>query len=353
MLAWLQRSRAERSLSTARHERCRQRAAYWHSTASQRSRPSDFRRSRLRISSPRSGLRGASESKQPLGIAVIDHVAMRRWAIEPVNELRRHLVGAERMVGPEQQVLRTEYLVATSKRLVVIAHGVNVKVGDIVADRSRKARRFGDERGGAAIGFDAALQIGQHSAGMCHDEREGRMFVENAAVNEAQRVQAGVVRKPDRQRKAGAVQAGLPERHGRMQVNRHSQSTDMCCSTGRCSAASSILPAMLENSWIPLKPSWVMHRSTSAMARCGFPNPIVPKPTNLPGQAAMMRARSSLIRIAQSSAATPPRTSGPRGSPWLRTDTAMSMASRSRSFASISIILGSAGTRKPAAHSTA
>ena len=41
------------------------------------------------------------ESKQPLGIAVIDHVAMRRWAIEPVKEFRRHLVGAERMVGPK------------------------------------------------------------------------------------------------------------------------------------------------------------------------------------------------------------------------------------------------------------
>src|SRR6516162_2781816 len=89
---------------------------------------------------------GASESKQPLGIAVIDHVAMRRWAIEPVKELRRHLVGAERMVGPEQQMLRTEHLVATGKRLVVIAHGVNIKVGEIVADRSRKTRRFGDER---------------------------------------------------------------------------------------------------------------------------------------------------------------------------------------------------------------
>ena len=41
------------------------------------------------------------ESKQPLGIAVIDHVAMRRWAIEPVKEFRRDLVGAERMVGPK------------------------------------------------------------------------------------------------------------------------------------------------------------------------------------------------------------------------------------------------------------
>ena len=130
-------------------------------------------------------LSGASESKQPLGIAVIDHVAMRRWAIKPVKELRRHLVGAERMVGPEQQMLRTEHLVATGKRLVVIAHGVNIKVGEIVADRSRKARRFGDEWGRAAIGFDAAFQIGQHPAGMCHDEREGRMFVEDATVNEA------------------------------------------------------------------------------------------------------------------------------------------------------------------------
>ena len=68
---------------------------------------------------------------------MIDHVAMRRWAIKPVKELRRHLVGAERMVGPEQQMLRTEHLVATGKRLVVIAHGVNIKVGEIVADRSR------------------------------------------------------------------------------------------------------------------------------------------------------------------------------------------------------------------------
>ena len=65
------------------------------------------------------------------------------------------MVGAERMVGPEQQMLRTEHLVATGKRLVVIAHGVNIKVGEIVADGSRKARRFGDERGRSAIGFDA------------------------------------------------------------------------------------------------------------------------------------------------------------------------------------------------------
>jgi hypothetical protein len=44
------------------------------------------------------------------------------------------------MVGPEQQMLRTEHLVATGKRLVVIAHGVNIKVGEVVAGRSR---RFG------------------------------------------------------------------------------------------------------------------------------------------------------------------------------------------------------------------
>ena len=87
---------------------------------------------------------GASETKQPLGIAVIDHVTMRRWAVEPVKELRRHLVGAERMVGPEQQMLRAKYLVATGKGLVVIAYSVNIKVGEIVAERSRKARRLGD-----------------------------------------------------------------------------------------------------------------------------------------------------------------------------------------------------------------
>ena len=57
---------------------------------------------------------------------MIDHVAMRRRAIKPVNELRRHLVGAERMVGPEQKMLRTEHLVATGKRLVVIAHGAEL-----------------------------------------------------------------------------------------------------------------------------------------------------------------------------------------------------------------------------------
>ena len=77
------------------------------------------------------------------------------------------MVGAERMVGSEKQMLRTEHLVATGKRLVVIAHGVNIKVGEIIADRSRKARRFGDERGRAAIGFDAALQIGQHPPPVC------------------------------------------------------------------------------------------------------------------------------------------------------------------------------------------
>ena len=68
---------------------------------------------------------------------MIDHVAMRRWTIEPIKEVGRHLVGAERMVGPKQQMLRTEHLVATGKRLAVIAHGVNIKVGEIVADRSR------------------------------------------------------------------------------------------------------------------------------------------------------------------------------------------------------------------------
>jgi hypothetical protein len=30
------------------------------------------------------------------------------------------------MVGPEQQMLRTEHLVATGKRLVVIAHGAEL-----------------------------------------------------------------------------------------------------------------------------------------------------------------------------------------------------------------------------------
>jgi hypothetical protein len=77
-------------------------------------------------------------------------------------------------------MLRTEHLVATGERLVMIAHGVNIKVDEIVAYRSRKAWRFGDERGRAAIGFDAALQIGEQSSGMRHDEREGRMFVEDA-----------------------------------------------------------------------------------------------------------------------------------------------------------------------------
>jgi hypothetical protein len=71
---------------------------------------------------------------------------MGRWAIKPVKELRRHLVGAEGMVGTEQQMLRTEYVVATGKRLVVIADGVNIESSEIVANRSRKARRFSDER---------------------------------------------------------------------------------------------------------------------------------------------------------------------------------------------------------------
>jgi len=74
-----------------------------------------------------------------------------------VNEFCWHLVSAERMVGPEQQMLRTQHLIATGKRLLVIAHGVNIKVGEIVADRSRKARRFGERRR-ATIGFDAALR---------------------------------------------------------------------------------------------------------------------------------------------------------------------------------------------------
>ena len=70
------------------------------------------------------------------------------------------------MVGPEQQMLRTQHLVATGKRLLVIADGVNIKVGEIVADRAGEARRFGDERGRATIGFDAAFEIGQDSAGV-------------------------------------------------------------------------------------------------------------------------------------------------------------------------------------------
>jgi hypothetical protein len=55
------------------------------------------------------------------------------------------------MVGPEQQMLRTQHLVATGKRLLVIADGVNIKVSEIVADRTGKARRFGDERRRATI----------------------------------------------------------------------------------------------------------------------------------------------------------------------------------------------------------
>jgi hypothetical protein len=66
------------------------------------------------------------ECKQLLGVRYATQRAMRRWAIKPVNELRRHLVGAERMVGLEQQMLRTEHLVATGKRLVVIAHGAEL-----------------------------------------------------------------------------------------------------------------------------------------------------------------------------------------------------------------------------------
>ena len=37
---------------------------------------------------------------------------MRRWAVKLVNEIRRHLVSAERMAGPEQQMARTQHLVA-------------------------------------------------------------------------------------------------------------------------------------------------------------------------------------------------------------------------------------------------
>src|SRR5215813_12339665 len=90
----------------------------------------------------------------------------RRVVWWSVNEFCWHLVGAERMVGPEQQMLRTQHLIATGKRLLVIADGVNIKVGEMVADRAGKARRFGDERRRATNGFDAALEIGQNSAGV-------------------------------------------------------------------------------------------------------------------------------------------------------------------------------------------
>jgi hypothetical protein len=68
---------------------------------------------------------------------------------------------------------------------LVIADRVNIKVGEIVADRAGKARRSGERRR-ATIGFNAALEIGQDSAGVRHDELEGRIFVEGAAVNEAE-----------------------------------------------------------------------------------------------------------------------------------------------------------------------
>jgi hypothetical protein len=38
---------------------------------------------------------------------------------------------------------------------------------------------------------------------------------------------------------------------------------------------------MLENSWMPLKPSWVMHRSTSAMRVLRIPKPDRPEADEL------------------------------------------------------------------------
>jgi hypothetical protein len=83
-------------------------------------------------------------------------------------------------------MLRPQHLVATGKRLWVITDSININVCEIVADRAGEARRFGDERGRVTIGLDAAPEIGQDSAGVRHDKLEGRIFVEDAAVDEAQ-----------------------------------------------------------------------------------------------------------------------------------------------------------------------
>ena len=54
------------------------------------------------------------------------------------------MVGAERMVGSEQQMLRTEHMVATGKRLVVIAHGVLVvRSGKVCGTKGRAKSLYG------------------------------------------------------------------------------------------------------------------------------------------------------------------------------------------------------------------
>src|SRR5262249_47647912 len=127
----------------------------------------------------------------------------------------------------------------------------------------------------------------------------------------------------------------------------------MCCSTGRCSAASSILPAMLENSWMPLKPSWVMHRSTSAMARCGFPNPI-----DMDAKLRDLEAMDIAVSVLSHGLPLGPDVlGGEEADEWamrINDDLARIIAAYPGKFVGFgTMILGSAGTRRPAAHSTA
>ena len=131
------------------------------------------------------------------------------------------------MVGAIEHLLSPDDLVATFKSLDVVANRVNIEVVKIMLDGILQGGCVGKEAGWSAVCSDSSNEVREDAADVGHDQLQIGRFIEQPALDEAESVQAGVVRKTEGKKLTGIFEARAIERNGRVQVNRDSEHPNM------------------------------------------------------------------------------------------------------------------------------
>ena len=113
------------------------------------------------------------------------------------DKFGRCIVATEGMVGAIEHLLGPDDLIATFKRLDVVANRVNIELVEIMLDGILQEGRVRKEGGWSAVCSDSSNEVREDAADVGHDQLQIGRFIEQPALDEADGVQTGIVRKTE------------------------------------------------------------------------------------------------------------------------------------------------------------
>ena len=119
------------------------------------------------------------------------------WAIQLLDELRRHIVTTKGMIGAVKQMLCSHDFVTAFERLHVVADSIHVQSPEVMIEGMSQRRCVGNKQGRSVVRSNASPKIWDDTSNVGHDQLQVGSFIEQSALDKSQGVQAAVVGKAE------------------------------------------------------------------------------------------------------------------------------------------------------------